>query len=199
MKLSNITDKCTVNTDETSVFCLTLLNQAFIRPMVTLFFIIGALIWPSNSAKAPNIIFMLIDDLGWNDVSFHGGCDFSTPHIDALQQEALTLNNYYVQHLCSPTRSTIMTGLYPIHTGLQHFVIRPPDPFGLPLNLTTLPEALRKVGYQTHILGVWCSLSLSLDPTTLSIQTCVSMLCFLSEVAFGFFQRGIHSFIPWLR
>lgn len=106
--------------------------------------------------------------LGWNDVSFHGGCDFPTPNIDALQKEALTLNNYYTQHLCSPTRSTIMTGLYPIHTGLQHYVIRPPDAFGLPLNLTTLPDALKKVGYQTHILGVNLNFILCLKPNIFS-------------------------------
>ena len=45
---------------------------------------------------APNILFMLIDDLGWNDIGFHDGCDYTTPNIDSLQREALTLNNYYV-------------------------------------------------------------------------------------------------------
>eukprot|EP01084_Bolivina_argentea_P263957 446958_1 len=108
-----------------------------------------------GAASVPNILFMLIDDLGWNDISFHNGCDYSSPNIDSLQKNALTLDNYYVQYMCSPTRSTIMTGLYPIHTGFQHYVIQPDDPYGLPLNYSTLPQELKKVGYKTHMLGKW--------------------------------------------
>eukprot|EP01083_Nonionella_stella_P151167 482674_1 len=84
----------------------------------------------------PNIIFMLIDDLGWNDLSYHNGSDFASPNIDDLVSNSLQLNNYYVQHICSPTRSALHCGRYPIHTGLQHGVITPPSPYGLPLNLT---------------------------------------------------------------
>ena len=97
---------------------------------------------------------MLVDDLGWNDISFHGGCDYKTPNIDSLQKDALTLNNYYVQYLCTPTRSTIMTGMYPIHTGMQTDVLKPAYPYGLPLNFTTLPEEMKRAGYKTHMLGV---------------------------------------------
>lgn len=109
----------------------------------------------SNVYGLPNILFMLIDDLGWNDIGFHGGCDFTTPNIDNLHNDALTLNNYYVQYLCSPTRSTIMTGMYPIHTGIQHDVIKPADPYGLPLNFTTLPQEMKRAGYNTHMIGKW--------------------------------------------
>ena len=45
----------------------------------------------------PNIIFMLIDDLGWNDLSYHNGSDYPTPNIDKLASNALELNNYYIQ------------------------------------------------------------------------------------------------------
>ncbi len=54
----------------------------------------------------PNILFILIDDLGWNDLSLHNGSDFSTPNIDNLASTALELNNYYIQHICTPTRSS---------------------------------------------------------------------------------------------
>eukprot|EP01083_Nonionella_stella_P068858 183142_1 len=105
--------------------------------------------------SAPNIIFMLIDDLGWNDLSYHNGSDYASPNIDQLASNALQLNNYYIQHICSPTRSALHCGRYPIHTGLQHSVISPPSPYGLPLNLTLLPQDLKRAGYTNHMIGKW--------------------------------------------
>ena len=66
--------------------------------------------------KRPHILFILADDLGWSDVGFHGSA-IKTPNIDKLAREGVILDNYYVQPLCTPTRSALMTGRYPIHTG----------------------------------------------------------------------------------
>ena len=100
------------------------------------------------------ISFFFID-LGWNDLSYHKGCDYPSPNIDALAMDGLELNNYYIQHICSPTRSALMSGRYPIHTGLQHGVIRPTSPYGLPLDLTIIPGDLKRAGYETHAIGKW--------------------------------------------
>ncbi|EEC11891.1 arylsulfatase B precursor, putative, partial [Ixodes scapularis] len=109
----------------------------------------------SASKKPPNIIFMLVDDLGWDDVSFHGSPQIPTPNMDVLAGDGVILNNYYVQHFCTPSRAALMTGLYPIHNGLQDFVIDVAQPYGLPLYLKVMPEFFKDMGYETHMIGKW--------------------------------------------
>ena len=102
----------------------------------------------------PNILMIVIDDLGWNDTSYHGS-DIPTPAIDKLAGEGIRLQQYYVQRLCSPTRSAIMTGRYPYHNGLGSGVIIAGHPYGMPLNQTTLANELKRGGYATHMVGKW--------------------------------------------
>ncbi|KAM7296269.1 putative sulfatase [Ixodes scapularis] len=108
-----------------------------------------------SSQVPPNIIFLLADDLGWADVSFRGDPQIPTPNLDVLASQGIILNNYYVLHLCTPSRGALMSGLYPIHTGLQHYVQLPAEPHGLPLNVTIMPEHLKNLGYTTHMIGKW--------------------------------------------
>ena len=70
----------------------------------------------SATAPPPHILFVVADDLGWSDVGFHGS-KIQTPNIDKLASEGVVLDNYYVLPICTPTRSALMTGRYPIHTG----------------------------------------------------------------------------------
>ncbi|CAH3014965.1 unnamed protein product [Porites evermanni] len=105
--------------------------------------------------KQPHIIFILADDLGWDDVGFHGSRQIPTPNIDAMANEGVILNNYYVSPMCTPTRASIMTGKHPIHLGIQHFVIFAAQPYGLPLKEVTIAQYLKALGYKTHAVGKW--------------------------------------------
>ncbi|XP_075539867.1 arylsulfatase B-like [Dermacentor variabilis] len=103
----------------------------------------------------PHIVFILADDLGWDDVSFHGSPQIPTPNLDALARTGVVLNNYYVMPLCSPSRGALLSGLYSIHTGFQNGILMPAQPAGLPLDVKIMPEYFKDLGYETHLVGKW--------------------------------------------
>ena len=105
-------------------------------------------------AKQPDIVFLLIDDLGYADCGFNGGTQIKTPNIDRLAKSGTIIDSHYVQPVCSPTRSTLLTGRYPTHTGV-YTIVSPGAPWGLPLAERTLADALRSAGYRTALTGKW--------------------------------------------
>ena len=107
------------------------------------------------AGASPNILFVVADDYGYNDVGYHGS-ELVTPAIDALAKEGVKLENYYVLPVCTPTRSAILSSRFPFRTGLQVSTISPAKPYGLHLNYSTLADELRTTfGYQTAALGKW--------------------------------------------
>ncbi|XP_048250185.1 arylsulfatase J-like [Haliotis rufescens] len=102
----------------------------------------------------PNIVLILADDLGWNDVGYHNP-DMKTPNIDRLAAQGIKLNQSYTQSICTPTRSALMTGRYPFKTGMQHGVLLSNDNACLPTQHQLLSEDLRHHGYSTHLVGKW--------------------------------------------
>ncbi|XP_062132490.1 arylsulfatase B [Drosophila sulfurigaster albostrigata] len=105
--------------------------------------------------KLPNIIIILADDMGFDDVSFRGGREFLTPNIDALAYHGRILDRLYAPAMCTPSRGALLSGKYPIHTGTQHFVISNEEPWALSLNATLMPEIFREAGYSTNLIGKW--------------------------------------------
>lgn len=108
----------------------------------------------ADAAKQPDILFLLVDDLGYADCGFNGGKEIRTPNIDRLAKSGTIIESHYVQPVCSPTRSTLLTGRYPTHTGV-YTIVSPGAGWGLPLAERTLADALRAAGYRTAITGKW--------------------------------------------
>ncbi len=106
------------------------------------------------AADRPNIVYIIADDLGWNDVGFHGSA-IRTPNLDRLAAAGAILNSFYVQPFSTQTRAALMTGRYPMRYGLQTASIMPSSTFGLPERERTLGQALKDSGYATAFIGKW--------------------------------------------
>ncbi|KAM7304210.1 arylsulfatase B-like [Ixodes scapularis] len=134
-----------------------LVNIAAIGVAILLCFALAAMLLASRRSpvRQPHIVFILADDMGWNDVSYNGCPQIRTPNIDALAWNGIRLQRYYTQPLCTPSRAALMTGRYPIHTGMQHLVIIQNEPRGLPLKFKLFPQWLGDLGYVSQMLGKW--------------------------------------------
>tara|TARA_B100000780_G_scaffold154109_1_gene107772 strand:+ start:3858 stop:5414 length:1557 start_codon:yes stop_codon:yes gene_type:complete len=103
----------------------------------------------------PNVVIILTDDLGWGDVSYHGG-HIPTPNIDALASKGLELNRFYANPVCSPTRASLLTGLHIFNHGVVRPFLNPTaEQFGLSPDLKIMPQYFREAGYQTALSGKW--------------------------------------------
>jgi len=108
-----------------------------------------------GAGKRPNIVLIVADDLGWNNVGYHGGVG-RTPNIDRLVREGVELDRFYVSPLCSPTRAGLMTGRHPLRMGIGCTVITPWRRHGMPADERMIPEVLARAGYMRRgCFGKW--------------------------------------------
>ena len=112
----------------------------------------------ANGGKRPNILFVLIDDVGFgemgdpvlNDVRGYG-----TPNINAFARQSLTFSRMYSEPTCTPTRTALLTGRLPVRSHMLEPKIVPPEGTGLHKDEVTLAELLKKTGYNTAHIGKW--------------------------------------------
>ena len=119
--------------------------------------------------RQPNIILILIDDLGWRDLGCYGSSFYETPHLDRLSRQGMTFTDAYAScPVCSPTRASILTGRYPARIGVTNYIcwipghhpsrgrlIDAPYIDHLPLEEYCLARALKAGGYRTWHVGKW--------------------------------------------
>src|SRR5487761_2312618 len=112
----------------------------------------------------PNILLILIDDMGWRDLGCYGSSFYETPHIDALAAAGTRFTQAYAAApVCSPTRASLMSGKYPARVGITQWIgghsvgklCDVPYFHGLPENEYSLARALRDGGYRTWHVGKW--------------------------------------------
>jgi arylsulfatase A-like enzyme len=122
-----------------------------------------------TSIKRPNVVFILVDDLGWMDLGCYGSTFYDTPYLDRLAEQSIRFTNAYAASpVCSPTRAALMTGRHPVRVGItdwipgmseygpdQSLLITPGDLHNMPLEEVTMAELFRDLGYKTFFAGKW--------------------------------------------
>lgn len=138
----NPSDPTTVTTDPTTV--TTDPTIVTVDPSVT------------TTLSSPNFVFIVADDLGWNSVGYtNSKLEFATPQMTALAKKGIIMDNFYAQEVCSPSRASLLTGRYPLSSGMQYGMVAATAEWGLPLDEITIAEVLSDNGYETHMLGKW--------------------------------------------
>ena len=137
-----------------------LVLQMMIKPLLFLFSIALAGTLPLSHAQgqeAPNIIYILMDDAGYGDLSCYGQKKFQTPNIDRLATEGMKFTQHYAgSTVCAPTRSVLMTGLHTGHTPNRgNRELKPVGQHPLPADTLTIAESLKAAGYATGAFGKW--------------------------------------------
>ncbi len=106
-------------------------------------------------AGQPNLIIILADDMGYGDLGCYGHPTIRTPSLDRMAAEGLKLTEFYVAaSVCTPSRAGLLTGRYPIRSGLTQVLV-PSSTGGMPDDEVTIAEVLKKAGYATACVGKW--------------------------------------------
>jgi len=137
------------------------MNPAFTLFAALLLTPVAALHAADASAKKPNIIFILADDLGWGDLGCYGNLDIATPNLDRMATEGMLFEQFYVNaSLCSPSRAAMLTGRFPAELGIHYWMApthnrRMGMPEALEPKIENLPRTLQRTGYRTGHFGKW--------------------------------------------
>ncbi len=137
-------------------------SNIMLATLLALFAACGGII-TTLAGERPNVILIMVDDMGYSDLGYHGG-EIETPHLDALALGGVRFSQFYNSGRCCPTRATLLTGLHPHETGIGHMTQPPDQDYGnrppayqgyLNRRCVTIAEVLREHGYATLMTGKW--------------------------------------------
>src|SRR5688572_589507 len=111
---------------------------------------------PTFAQTKPNVVLIVMDDVGYGDYGSYGGSDIKTPNIDRLAREGVKFTDFYAAPTCTPTRAALITGRYQQRVALEAPLPSPPaGGRGLPVTGRSLPQLLKNNGYATGLVGKW--------------------------------------------
>src|SRR5690606_25065639 len=102
-----------------------------------------------TNTTPPNIILIVLDDFGYNDLGANGNPEADTPNLDTLASQGTLYTRHYAEATCSAARAALMTGNFPAVNGLR------PNHLGLSAGTPTIASMLRQAGYHTQHIGKW--------------------------------------------
>ena len=142
---------------ERSLVSVTMPDTDPMKKLLLLSLLLAVSVSASVAAEKPNIVIIMVDDMGYSDIGCYGG-EIETPHLDALAAGGVRFTQFYNAGRCCPTRAALLTGLYQHQAGIGHMT----QDYGLPAyrgalnrNCVTIAEALQSADYFTAITGKW--------------------------------------------
>jgi arylsulfatase A-like enzyme len=125
-----------------------------IQALIVLLSLIGAT--PASAQTRPNVVLVVMDDVGYGDYGAYGAPDIRTPNVDRLAREGVKFTDFYAAPSCTPTRAALITGRYYQRTALEvPLGAAPAAGRGLPATGRTLPQLMKNAGYATGLIGKW--------------------------------------------
>src|SRR4051812_26631379 len=116
-------------------------------------------VWPgtihaADDSRLPNIVLILIDDMGYGDIGPYGSTKNRTPNLDRMAREGMKLTSFYAAPVCSVSRAQVMTGCYGMRVSITG-VLSPGSAIGISSSEKTIADLLHAKGYATMIIGKW--------------------------------------------
>ena len=146
-----------VITNRMGCWGLTVKKILVMSSMLASVLLLVLLVVSSAGKSNPNVLFILIDDLGWANIGYHSpnNSEVNTPNIDELHANGLELFRHYTHYTCCPTRTSFQSGRLPVHVNIDNCKSVTDPQCGIPQNMTGIGTKMQQAGFTTYMIGKW--------------------------------------------